>query len=85
MEEQLRKDLAPVLDLAQRTDFQCLRQWEERYLAQLRGRLVNGNPDDDSIVTDVRRWQGIEAFVKYIENESARADRFFSALSSEQI
>lgn len=78
MEEELQLRLSRVKELALRLDMDCLEQWQEMYLSSLKARLLAGNLSDEEIANEVKRWQGVAGFVRFIKNETERATRYFN-------
>jgi len=78
MEEELQLRLSRVKELALRLDLDCLEQWQEMYLSSLKARLLAGNLSDEEIANEVKRWQGVAGFVRFIKNETERATRYFN-------
>lgn len=78
MEEELQLRLSRVKELALRLDLDCLEQWQEMYLSSLKARLLAGNLSDEEIANEVKRWQGVARFVRFIKNETERATRYFN-------
>ena len=78
MEEELQLRLSRVKELALRLDLDCLEQWQEMYLSSLKARLLAGNLSDEEIANEVKRWQGVPGFVRFIKNETERATRYFN-------
>jgi hypothetical protein len=48
------------------------------YLSSLKARLLAGNLSDEEIANEVKRWQGVAGFVRFIKNETERATRYFN-------